>query len=383
MPILTYTSSEGRRGGILNSRVLIGRRLSFGISLSDTAVSRLHAWIDPVADENAGWVITDAGSKTGTFVNDQKITRHPLQDGDIIQVGKSSLTYFETDSLPDGTDAVELIAPPPVVFDAGILFECVCGAPLWVGNDLAGKRGMCRHCRQPVTVPKLDSDETKPPMETSPPLAASRIEPAPIAEEEPVATEGNQPIEDAAPPPSAAEPPVSPRSPSAVVVDDSTKPKKCAVCHSPIIVGEEMITCPDCAMTFHAECWQENLGCSSYGCPQVNCLQERAKPAPIGGLLSDAEPAEEPPAKSRWEPILLAASVAGSILGVLLFGGLAAVIALISLTVLIGKRPNRSGLLIAAIIICLFGIAGGLAVSDFYYFNARHLPPVVARYIHF
>jgi hypothetical protein len=389
VPILTYTTTEGPRGGTLNSRVLIGRRLGFGVSFSDPSISRLHAWIDPVADEQAGWVIIDAGSKTGTFVNDQKITHHPLHDGDVIRVGKSSLTYHEQDTLPDGIGQIELIAPPPIVRDSGILFECACGAPLWVGNELAGKRGMCRHCRQPVTVPKLEDENIKPPMVSAeqpapPPLAASRIKAPAIADDEPIVAQQHRHIEEATASPPAAEPLGSLGSPSAVIVDDSVKRKnKCAVCHSAIVAREEMITCPDCAMTFHAECWRENLGCSSYGCPQVNCLQPHTEPAPIGGQPNETETIEEPAGHSRSEPILLAASVVGSFLGALLFGGLAAVIALASLVVLIRKKPNRSGLLVAAIIVCLFGIAGGLVVSDFYYFNAQHLPAVIARHIHF
>ena len=147
MSILTYTTSQGPQGGMLNSRVLIGRRIRFGIALADSSVSRLHAWIDPVAGERAEWVITDAGSKIGTFVNDQRITRHHLHDGDVIHVGNVTLTYSEQQRLPAGTKSVELIAPPPVVRGDGILFECGCVVPLWVGNELAGKRGICRHCR--------------------------------------------------------------------------------------------------------------------------------------------------------------------------------------------------------------------------------------------
>jgi hypothetical protein len=143
-----------------------------------------------------------------------------------------------------------------------------------------------------------------------------------------------------------------------------------------------MITCPDCAMTFHAECWQENLGCSSYGCPQVNCLQTRPQTKPIGGLLSEHEVMEDKPA-TRWELILLSASILGSAFGSVLFGSLPVIVLVICLFVLIGKKANRPGLVIGAILICALGIAGGLAVSDLLYFNARHVPPMIAKYFHF
>src|ERR1700722_17502920 len=155
MPTLSYTESNTLHAGVLNSRVLIGRRLSHGVVLEDASVSRLHAWIDPVADENAEWVVTDAGSKKGTFVNGLRITRSPLHDGDIIRVGDVALTYHDQDMLPTGAAPVELSAPAGFVRASGILFECACGAPIWVGSDLAGKRGVCRHCKKPVTVPGI------------------------------------------------------------------------------------------------------------------------------------------------------------------------------------------------------------------------------------
>ncbi len=294
MPILIFNNSSGLVGGILNSRVLIGRNLTYGISLPDNSVSRLHAWIDPVADENAPWVITDAGSKTGTFVNDVTIAHHALRTGDVIRVGTYSLTYLDDEQLPDGTHPIELIAPPAVVRGAGILFECSCGSPLWVDNKLAGKRGVCRHCRKPVTVPAL-SDQVHFDVPDS-----SATAPA------------TTPATATAPPPTA---------PAPQVTAAGTKRKtKCAVCHAPITAGEEMTTCPDCAMTFHTECWQENLGCSSYGCPQVNCLARDHEPevateaVDTGGTESIEEPAQ-----SRLEVMLLAGSVVAGVLGAAAF----------------------------------------------------------------
>src|SRR5690606_35028092 len=44
----------------------------------------------------------------------------------------------------------------------------------------------------------------------------------------------------------------------------------CSICQCAIAAGETIHTCSDCGGTFHAACWQENFGCSSYGCPQVD-----------------------------------------------------------------------------------------------------------------
>jgi hypothetical protein len=54
----------------------------------------------------------------------------------------------------------------------------------------------------------------------------------------------------------------------------------CTICQSALIAGEEILLCPSCALPFHAECWDENGGCSSYGCesaPATQKLQEQPK----------------------------------------------------------------------------------------------------------
>jgi hypothetical protein len=43
--------------------------------------------------------------------------------------------------------------------------------------------------------------------------------------------------------------------------------KMCSICQSTLIAGERILYCPECSLPFHVECWDENGGCSSYGCP--------------------------------------------------------------------------------------------------------------------
>ncbi|MGD0094084.1 MAG: RING finger protein [Planctomycetota bacterium] len=45
-----------------------------------------------------------------------------------------------------------------------------------------------------------------------------------------------------------------------------TAGKLCAICQTVIVAGERIVYCPHCALPFHDECWQENQGCSAYGC---------------------------------------------------------------------------------------------------------------------
>jgi hypothetical protein len=423
MPTLTYQTSTGTHCGRLNGRVLIGRKLSYGISLGDPAVSRLHAWIDPDASVEAdGWILVDTGSRTGTFVNDRQITRHLLKDGDAIRVGGNLLHYSAKDDLPDGLILQAWTAPSEVIRKDGILFQCACGAPLWVGNDLAGKRGICRHCRQPVTVPPLhapESAQAEGRTTPTPAPAESRVASSPAPVENRVASSPAPAESRAAPPPGstpaepatkvenkieAANPSTSPAAEplgsllaqeskpagassdlafAAHVQNEGDKPRKCSTCHSPIAAGESFVSCPDCAMHYHAECWQENFGCSTYGCAKVNCLKPDETPAlPAAASASHESSTELAPPAVPWEVMLFAASI-GSLLGALLFGGLSAIVVIGCLVVMIRRRPRRWGLLIAALMIGCAGIAVGLVLSDFWYFSSRHTPELIARHLHF
>lgn len=42
--------------------------------------------------------------------------------------------------------------------------------------------------------------------------------------------------------------------------------KICPYCKTKIMEGDAVIVCPDCGMPHHAECWQENQGCTVFGC---------------------------------------------------------------------------------------------------------------------
>ncbi len=70
---------------------IIGRSVQADIPLKDAGVSREHSEIE-VDGENA--TIKDLGSTNGTFVNNKRITRHVLKDGDKIQISSSTVFKF-------------------------------------------------------------------------------------------------------------------------------------------------------------------------------------------------------------------------------------------------------------------------------------------------
>jgi len=75
-------------------RVMIGRHERNDVSLDNRFVSRHHALL--VSREDAIYVV-DLQSTNGTFVNASPVTRHPLRDGDVIQIGNYRLRYCEPD----------------------------------------------------------------------------------------------------------------------------------------------------------------------------------------------------------------------------------------------------------------------------------------------
>jgi pSer/pThr/pTyr-binding forkhead associated (FHA) protein len=57
---------------------------------ADVAVSSEHCRIRP---EDGKFVLHDLKSTNGTFVNDRRVTRQPLAEGDTIQVGETYLQF--------------------------------------------------------------------------------------------------------------------------------------------------------------------------------------------------------------------------------------------------------------------------------------------------
>src|SRR5438105_2298698 len=113
MPTLIIEQPGKRSGGRIPGRVLIGRLPTNGISIADSSISRLHAWID--RNEDGTYYVADTGSLTGTRVNGRPIERRQdLRDGDVIRVGQSQIVFSEYEDLPAGVEEVSLAGQPPL-----------------------------------------------------------------------------------------------------------------------------------------------------------------------------------------------------------------------------------------------------------------------------
>jgi hypothetical protein len=92
-PVLTITSGPGA-GELFElsqaTAVSIGRARANDIVLKDVSISGQHCRIRP---EQGAFVLHDLRSTNGTFVNDKRVSRHTLADGDSFQIGETVMQF--------------------------------------------------------------------------------------------------------------------------------------------------------------------------------------------------------------------------------------------------------------------------------------------------
>ena len=79
-------------------RFVIGRRANCDIQINDQGVSKEHAVILSVGNDQ---ILEDLGSTNGTQINGQGTKRQILQNGDVIEVGRYRLKYVNQKAIPD------------------------------------------------------------------------------------------------------------------------------------------------------------------------------------------------------------------------------------------------------------------------------------------
>lgn len=101
-------------------------------------------------------------------------------------------------------------------------FRCSCGKLLKANTKMTGRKGKCKSCGALQVIPDIADAEA---------VADANI-----------AAEGIQEL--------------------------------CSICQSIIEDDDDRTSCSACDLPFHEECWEENLGCSAYGCENVDALKE-------------------------------------------------------------------------------------------------------------
>jgi hypothetical protein len=101
---------DGQRTIGLNREVFtVGRHPNNDLVLGDLSISRYHCQIRL---RQGRYTIYDNQSRSGTFVNGQRIVEHTLRVGDVIRIGPSSLLYMEDRPDRTLTDTQHDLIPP-------------------------------------------------------------------------------------------------------------------------------------------------------------------------------------------------------------------------------------------------------------------------------
>ncbi|VTU22646.1 Glycogen accumulation regulator GarA [Variovorax sp. PBL-H6] len=95
-----------RQVNIEGQVTLIGRDPECGVQIDSLGVSRRHASIHWSGDR---FVLTDLESFNGTFVNNERVWEHSLQNGDAIAMGECQLRFLYSSKALPSADALRLV----------------------------------------------------------------------------------------------------------------------------------------------------------------------------------------------------------------------------------------------------------------------------------
>ena len=140
--------------------------------------------------------------------------------------------------------------------------------------------------------------------------------------------------------------------------------RECGICQSSIFTAEKTTTCPKCGLVFHAECWEENMGCAAYGCEQVNALAPKTEEKPPEAMPQPIVEALEP---LPWSFLLLGAAALALLVSALTYGIPSACVALASGWRLAKKRHLHDRPLLYAVALSIVGVILGVLISQIWW----------------
>lgn len=116
--VLRFNGDFIREFKLDKETLTIGRKPANDIHIDNLAVSGNHAKIFTILNES---FIEDLDSTNGTFVSGNKISKHALQNGENIVIGKHELKYVNegTDSEEIDFEQTMVIAPDTDTFNNG------------------------------------------------------------------------------------------------------------------------------------------------------------------------------------------------------------------------------------------------------------------------
>ncbi len=101
--IITQGEQTGKYFQLGNRTLAGGRDPAREIQIVDNTVSRKHFLVRREGDHH---VVVETKAKNGVLVNGVQCPEKVLEDGDVIQVGQTSLTYYVKDQA-DRTNALD------------------------------------------------------------------------------------------------------------------------------------------------------------------------------------------------------------------------------------------------------------------------------------
>ncbi|MEV5809987.1 FHA domain-containing protein [Streptomyces parvulus] len=132
----------GRTGPFTGQSVVLGdAALTFGrksdndVVIVSVSASRLHA---EILAEAGGYVLHDRESRNGTYVNEERVTRHQLAPGDSIRIGDETFLFETQEAVETVMDLSQLALPgTDGAADPGLLRVTVSGGgPVGLGFAL-------------------------------------------------------------------------------------------------------------------------------------------------------------------------------------------------------------------------------------------------------
>lgn len=107
--IILAPHSSVRQVNIAGPITTIGRAHTNGVCIGSDRVSRHHAAIQWIGER---YMLTDMGSRNGTYVNNAKVKTHALAHGDAIMVGDCQLRFLDNTRVFVQAEALRLLTVP-------------------------------------------------------------------------------------------------------------------------------------------------------------------------------------------------------------------------------------------------------------------------------